>query len=84
MTHPVANTETKSRKRVLDLQPVPRISLTPIEAAAALGCSRPFFDEHILPELRVIRRSKLILIPVAELQKWAQREAARTLDTHRR
>ena len=32
-----------------------------------LGVSRDFFDEHVKPELRIIRRgSKTILIPVAE------------------
>lgn len=43
-----------------------------------LGVSRDFFDEHIKPELRIIRRgSKTILIPVAELEGWVDRSAAR-------
>lgn len=72
-----------SRKRVLNVEPVPRKALTPIEAAACLGVSRDFFDEHILPELRVIRRGKLVLIPIVDLERWLQREAALTLELHR-
>ena len=43
-----------------------------------LGVSRDFFDKHILPELRIIRRgSKSILIPIAELERWLEKNAAR-------
>jgi hypothetical protein len=49
------------------------------EAAVSIGCSRDFFDEHVLPELRVVRRGRKVLIPVAELERWLDREAARTL-----
>jgi hypothetical protein len=43
-----------------------------------LGVSRDFFDEHVKPELRIIRRgSKTILIPVAELERWVDESAAR-------
>jgi excisionase family DNA binding protein len=59
--------------------PVQRVTLTPEEAAASYGVSRDFFDTHIKPELRLIRRGRLILIPVAELQRWANDNAARTL-----
>ncbi len=43
-----------------------------------LGVSRDFFDEHIKPELRIVRRgSKTIMIPVAELERWLEKNAAR-------
>ena len=43
-----------------------------------LGVSRDFFDEHIKPELRIVRRgSKTILIPIAELQRWLDKSATR-------
>jgi hypothetical protein len=43
-----------------------------------LGVSRDYLDEHIKPELRIIRRgSKTILIPVAELKRWVEKSAAR-------
>jgi hypothetical protein len=35
--------------------PLP-LALTPAEAAHALECSRDFFDRHIGPELRWVRR----------------------------
>jgi excisionase family DNA binding protein len=50
---------------------VPRIALTPPEAAAALGCGETYFNELVRPELRVIRRGRKVLIPVVELQRWA-------------
>jgi excisionase family DNA binding protein len=57
---------------------LPRLSISPGEAAEMLGVSRDFFDEHIKPELRIVRRgSKTILIPVAELERWLEKNAAR-------
>jgi hypothetical protein len=55
-----------------------RLCVKPDEAAQILGISRDFFDEHIKPELRIIRRgSKTILIPVLELERWVEQSAAR-------
>jgi len=56
-------------------QPVPRMTLGPEEAAAALGVSRDFFDETIAPELRLIRRGRRKLVPVRELERWIASEA---------
>jgi excisionase family DNA binding protein len=53
-----------------------RLAVSPAEAAALLGVSRDFFDEHIRDELRVVRRGRLKLIPVRELERWLEREAA--------
>jgi excisionase family DNA binding protein len=50
----------------------------PEEAAQMLGVSRDFFDEHVKPELRIVRcGSRTVLIPVAELVRWVERNAAR-------
>ena len=54
----------------------PRLALSPVESASALGVSRDYFDEHILPELRIIRRGRRILIPLTELERWLDRSAA--------
>lgn len=54
----------------------PRFTLKVEEAAAALGVSRDFFDEHVRDELRLIRRGRLVLVPVRELERWVEREAA--------
>jgi hypothetical protein len=60
-----------------------RLALTPGEAAEAIGCSRDFFDLHIGPELRWVRRGRLKFVPVVELERWLEREAAKTLEDER-
>ena len=55
----------------------PRVTLTLDEAAASLGMSRRFFDAHVLPDVRVIRKGsglgerRKTYIKVAELERWA-------------
>lgn len=56
-----------------------RLALSPDEAAAALGVSRDFLDEHIGPELRWVRRGRRKLVAVGELEAWLERSAHRTL-----
>lgn len=56
-----------------------RLALTPGEAAAAIGVSRDFFDEHVLPELRVVRRGRKVLVAVTELERWLRESAALTI-----
>lgn len=58
---------------------IPRVTLTKPEAAAALGVSVDSLERHVLPSLKVIRRGKLVLIPVTELQRWAADNAERTV-----
>jgi excisionase family DNA binding protein len=58
----------------------PRLALTRSEAAAAVGVSLDSFERHIQHELRVVRRGRLRLIPVAELERWLRENAARTLE----
>ena len=54
-----------------------RLALSPAEAAASLGVSRDYFDDHVLPDLRAVRRGRRVLIPTRELERWLEREAAR-------
>jgi hypothetical protein len=57
---------------------LPRLCVKPDEAAQMLGVSRDYFDEHILPELRVVRRgTRTVLVPVAGLVRWVERNAVR-------
>ncbi|MGH2964235.1 MAG: hypothetical protein ACRDMH_02475 [Solirubrobacterales bacterium] len=58
----------------------PRLALTRSEAAASLGVSLDSFERHIQPELRLVRRGRLRLVPVRELDRWLEREAARTVE----
>lgn len=59
--------------------PVPRVALTREEAAASLGMSLDSFERHVQAEVRLIRRGKLRLVPVLELQRWAERSAESVL-----
>ena len=58
---------------------VPRIALTPAEAAVSIGSSAEFFREHVDHELRWIRRGRKRFVPVSELERWADRNAETTL-----
>jgi hypothetical protein len=57
------------RSSDMTVEPVPRIALTQQEACASLGCSEEFFVEHVRPHLRVVRRGRKRLFPVAELRR---------------
>ena len=57
------------------LAPVPRIALTREEAAASIGVSLPHFERHVQPHLRLIRSGGCRMVPVRELEAWADREA---------
>lgn len=52
-----------------------KLALTQTEAAETLSVSRPFFAEHVLPYIKVVRRGRRTIIPVAELDAWLTREA---------
>jgi hypothetical protein len=54
---------------------IPRVALTPPEAAASLGVGLDFFDQHVAPELRLIRRGRKRLVPVRELERWVVENA---------
>lgn len=67
-------------KAALEHAARPRLTYTPEEACEALGVGRSFFDERIKPELRLIRRGKLVLIPCRELERWVSESAERVFD----
>jgi hypothetical protein len=58
---------------------VPRLALSPDEAAESLGVSRDYLDEHVAPELRWVRRGRRKFVAVAELERWLAESAALTL-----
>jgi hypothetical protein len=59
---------------------VPRLALSPDEAAAALGVSRDYLDEHLALELRWVRRGRRKFVAISEVERWLDRAAARTLE----
>jgi hypothetical protein len=60
--------------------PVSRLALRPDEAADAIGVSRSWFFEVVLPELRVVRRGRVRLIPMKELERWVDENATRLFE----
>lgn len=58
---------------------IPRLAVSRVEAAEALGVSVDFLEEHVLHELRIVRRGRRRLIPLAELSRWMEVNAQRTL-----
>jgi excisionase family DNA binding protein len=56
---------------------LPRLCVKPDEAAQMLGVSRDYFDEHVKPELPIVRRGRRILIALTELEHWLDRAATR-------
>ena len=60
-----------------------RLALSKCEAADALGVSVDFLEEHVMPELRIVRRGRRRLIPVRELERWLEENAARVVEGRR-
>jgi hypothetical protein len=56
-----------------------RLALSPDEAAAAIGVSRDYLDEHVAHELRWVRRGRRKFVAIRELERWLDRSAARTV-----
>jgi excisionase family DNA binding protein len=80
---PAVATSPERRPRAKTLgtaQSLPRLAVTLDEAAQMLGVSRDFLDEHVRHELRVIRRGRLRLVAVVELERWVERSSALALD----
>jgi hypothetical protein len=55
----------------------PCLALSVAGAAAAIGVSPDFFREHVVPEIRVVRRGRLKLVAVRELERWLEDNAER-------
>src|SRR4051794_24408456 len=61
-------------------RPIPRYALSRLEAAESLGMSPDSFERYVQPEIKLIRRNTLRLVPVPELERWVAENAAFTLD----
>jgi excisionase family DNA binding protein len=57
-----------------------RLALRVEEAAHALGVSHDFFSSKIAPEIRLVRLGRVRLVPLTELERWLDRNAAFALD----
>lgn len=54
---------------------VVRLALSKAEAAHSLGVSVDFFEEHVMHELRIVRRGRRRLVPIRELERWLDANA---------
>lgn len=59
----------------------PRLGLTVEEAAKAVGMSESSFKRHVQPELRIVRRGSLRIIPVPEIERWLESNATMAATT---
>jgi len=53
------------------------------EAAERLGMSLRSFERFVQPEIKLVRQGRMVLVPARELEKWAERNAALTLEANR-
>jgi len=60
--------------------PIPRLALTREEAAAAIGgMSLDSFERYVQPTIRLVRLGRIVLVPVAEIERWLDEHAERTV-----
>lgn len=63
------------------LGPLPRVAVTREEAALMVGMgSVDSFERYIQPHIRMIRCGRMRLVPVRELERWADENASGLLD----
>jgi len=55
--------------------PLPRIALSPAEAAAALGIGPDLFAQRVQPYVRLVRVGRRKLVPLSELHRWLNENA---------
>jgi hypothetical protein len=65
----------RGRRRGMPLVGDGRLALNKADAAKALSMSIDSLERHVIPQVRVIRRGKLVLIPVGELRRWVEENA---------
>jgi hypothetical protein len=63
--------------------PPDRLSYRREETAGVVGVSPDFFDAHVRPEIRAIRRGRVTLYPVSELERWVKENASLAIEEGR-
>jgi hypothetical protein len=62
-----------------DVAPIPRLALSREDAASAIGMSLDSFERHVQPTIRLVRRGRMRLVPIRELERWLDENAERTV-----
>ena len=79
-TYPGRVRKSTPEDTVRTRQAVPRIALTRAHAALALGMSIDSFERYVQPEIPAIRKGRLRLFRVSDLERWAATNASFVLD----
>lgn len=58
-------------------RPVSRLLLSRAEAAECLAMSVDHFERYVQPFIRVVRSGRLVLVPVASLERWIREHEVR-------
>ena len=58
---------------------VPRLGLSRRDAAASLGISIDSFERYVQPEIRIVRKGRMRIVPAKELERWLAENAERPL-----
>lgn len=53
-----------------------QLALSIEQSAEALAISRDSFERHVMPDLRLVRIGRRIVVPVSEIERWMQSHAA--------
>lgn len=61
-----------------------RLAVRSEEAATALGVGEDFFRAQVAPELRAVRRGRVKLYAITEIERWLTENAALPLDSDSR
>jgi|GEM_PF-5434696 len=56
-----------------------RLTLSKEQAARSLDMSVDSLERHVLPDLKLVRAGRLVRVPIRELERWVELNAARTL-----
>jgi len=75
----VSSPESPTPKAKPQTAPPKRVALAREEAAAVLGMSLDSFERYVQPDIAMIRRGRMRLVPVAELTRWANEMAEKTI-----
>ena len=65
----------ESRDIHADRETPPRLGLNRRQAAESLGMSMDSFERYVQPELKLVRRGRMRIVPVGELKRWLAENA---------